>query len=442
MNGTLFFTAWTPGHGRQLWKTNGTAAGTVRLTRVSGPAGADPADLTVADGVLFFSAHDLRHGRELWKSNGTVAGTIMVRDIAPGRVGSNPLDITYAVGQQLPNPHNQVLVYFSASTAANGRQLWKSNGTLAGTVMVTNINPGRAGLRPEEIAPVAGKTAMFSGDDGMHGREPWVTNGTTSGTTLYEDLHPGPAGSDPEDITPQAFFAGIEAQFPIWYFSANDGTHGREFFVAYDSYPPAEVYNIKPGPESSDPGPFDSVAGETGLLAATTPAHGRELFDVPPPPLPPITDGPEPGTATEVAGLGPGRGSNPVLGPTNQIGLSPQPEPAARTYFAADLAGHGRQLWQADEAISFSPGEVGTIGFAIDGIRLVDRTHAADPGPKTWPRTMEAHRSPFSPDVPGRPVRPGQDGIEGDIDGDHAARQQSPAAFRPGDLLRRWHQAR
>ncbi len=131
-------------------------------------------------------------------------------------------------------------------------------------------------------------------------------------------------------------------------------------------------------PPSADPGPFDSVAGETGLLALTTATHGRELFDVQQPPLPPITDGPEPGTATKVAGVGPG--SNPVLGPTNQIGLTPEPEPVTRTYFAADLAGHGRQLWQADEAISFSPGEIGTIGFGIDGVRLVDGIRSADPG--------------------------------------------------------------
>src|SRR5215469_16435581 len=108
MNGKLFFTAWTPGHGRQLWRTNGTARGTVMLTHVPGPAGADPQDLTVADGVLFFSATDPRHGRELWKSNGAAAGTVMVSDIAPGRASSNPEHITYAVGQQMPNPPNQV----------------------------------------------------------------------------------------------------------------------------------------------------------------------------------------------------------------------------------------------------------------------------------------------------------------------------------------------
>jgi ELWxxDGT repeat protein len=372
MNGKLFFTAWTPGHGRQLWRTNGTATGTVMLTYVPGPAGANPQDLTVADGVLFFSARDPLHGRELWKSNGAAAGTVMVSDIAPGPAGSDPGDITYAVGQQLPDPSNQVLVYFSARSPGHGRQLWKSDGTAAGTVMVTDVNPGRGGLGPEDIAPAAGTTAMFSGDDGTHGREPWVTNGTTAGTTMYEDLNPGPAGSDPADITPAAYNVGILAQFAIWYFSANDGTHGREFFVAYDHDPPAEVYDINPGPASSDPGPFDSVAAETGLLAATTAASGRELFGVQQPPPPPMNRERQPGTATQVPGVGPGNGSDPVLAPANQIGTTPFLLPVTRTYFAGEDLGHGRQLWQADEVVTLSPGESGTVSFDVSGLRLVD----------------------------------------------------------------------
>jgi ELWxxDGT repeat protein len=382
MNGMLFFTAWTPGHGRQLWRTNGTATGTVMLTHVPGPVGANPQDLTVADGVLFFSASDPRHGRELWKSNGAAEGTVMVSDMAPGSAGSDPEDITYAVGQQLPNPANQVLVYFSARSPGHGRQLWKSDGTAAGTVMVTDVNPGRAGLGPEDIAPVAGTTAMFSGDDGIHGREPWVTNGTTAGTTMYEDLNPGPAGSDPADITPTAYDVGILAQFPIWYFSANDGTHGREFFVAYDHDPPADVYDITPGPASSDPGPFDSVAAETGLLAATTATSGRELFEVQQPPLPPPDVGRQPGTATQVPGVGPGSGSDPVLAPENQIGTTPFLLPVTRTYFAGEDPGHGRQLWQVDEVVTQSPGDLGTPSFDISGLRLVDDINPAGAGPQ------------------------------------------------------------
>ena len=71
MNGTLFFTARDGSHGRQLWKSDGTAAGTVMLTNVTGPLGAGPEGLTAADGELFFSASDPRHGRELWRSDGT-----------------------------------------------------------------------------------------------------------------------------------------------------------------------------------------------------------------------------------------------------------------------------------------------------------------------------------------------------------------------------------
>lgn len=382
MNGKLLFTAWTPGHGRQLWTTNGSAEGTVMLTHVHGPAGADPQDLTVADGVLFFSARGPLHGRELWKSDGTAAGTVLVSDIVPGPASSDPQDLTYAVGQQLPNPPDQVLVYFSAWSPGRGRQLWKSDGTAAGTVMVTDVNPGPDGLGPEDIAPVSGTTAMFSGDDGRHGREPWVTDGTTAGTAMYEDLNPGPAGSDPADITPQLFAAGILAQFPIWYFSADDGTHGREFFVAYEGDPPADVYDINPGPASSDPGSFDSVAADTGLLSATAATGDRELFGVEQPPLPPQVGGPQPGTAVEIAGVGPGMGSDPVLAPANQIGITPFPLPVTRTYFAADDAGHGGQLWQADESVARGPGEGGTISFGVSGVRLVDDINRAGADPQ------------------------------------------------------------
>jgi ELWxxDGT repeat protein len=381
MNGTLYFTAWSPRHGRQLWKTNGTAAGTVMLTHVAGPGGANPQDLTVADGVLFFSARDPGHGRQLWKSNGTAAGTTLAGDIVPGRAGSDPRDITYAIGQQEQSPPSQVLVYFSARDPGHGRQLWKSDGTAAGTVMITDVNPGSGGLAPQDIAPLVGPFAMLSGNDGVHGPEPWVTDGTTAGTRMYQDLNPGPAGSDPAQITPELLVAGFD-QVPLWYFSATDGTHGREFFVGYAA-PPTDVYDINPGPASSDPGPFDSVAQDTGLLAATGATGGRELFAVQQPPLPPAVFGRQPGTATKVAGVGPGRGSDPVLAPTSQIGVVTfLDDPVMRTYFAGDDAGHSRQLWQADELVTRGPGEGGTLSFRVASVRLVADLNPAGASPQ------------------------------------------------------------
>src|SRR5438876_992683 len=49
-----------------------------------------PQNLTDVNGTLFFSANDGVNGTELWKSDGTDAGTVMVKDINPGAGSSSP----------------------------------------------------------------------------------------------------------------------------------------------------------------------------------------------------------------------------------------------------------------------------------------------------------------------------------------------------------------
>jgi len=89
-------------------------------------------------------------------------------------------------------------LFFSADDGINGRELWKSDGTAAGTVMVEDINPGPATCFPSGIAS-GSLTAMcgtlfFSADDGTHGRELWKSDGTTAGTVLVKDINPGSGG--------------------------------------------------------------------------------------------------------------------------------------------------------------------------------------------------------------------------------------------------------
>jgi ELWxxDGT repeat protein len=61
-------------------------------------AGSNPANLANVNGVLYFQANDGTHGRELWMSDGSVAGTSLVKDIAPGAIHSNPSNLTNVAG--------------------------------------------------------------------------------------------------------------------------------------------------------------------------------------------------------------------------------------------------------------------------------------------------------------------------------------------------------
>src|SRR5262245_15405351 len=43
-----------------------------------------PSELAALGSTTYFIADDGFHGRELWKSDGTAAGTVLVKDIKPG----------------------------------------------------------------------------------------------------------------------------------------------------------------------------------------------------------------------------------------------------------------------------------------------------------------------------------------------------------------------
>ena len=61
-------------------------------------------------------------------------------------------------------------------------ELWTTDGTSAGTKMVKDIDPGADGSAPEELHAFNGDI-YFSADDGSHGRELWKSDGTAGGTT-------------------------------------------------------------------------------------------------------------------------------------------------------------------------------------------------------------------------------------------------------------------
>src|SRR5262249_21939355 len=91
VGGTAYFLIHDDFYSGGLWKSDGTAAGTVLVDRF-GPdqAFTSPQTLTAVGGNLFFTAFDPTHGVEVWKSDGTEAGTQLVQDIRPGGDPSYP----------------------------------------------------------------------------------------------------------------------------------------------------------------------------------------------------------------------------------------------------------------------------------------------------------------------------------------------------------------
>jgi trimeric autotransporter adhesin len=165
VNGILFFIV----NGNELWRSNGTAAGTVLVKKISEGSASCSCNMMVnANGTLYFAADDGITGRELWKSDGTTMGTQLVKDIYNGR-GQSFIRSLVALGST---------VYFVAYTNTTSG-LWRSNGTDAGTTLVKEIRA--ANLK------VYNNTIFFIGEGGVL----WKSNGTTAGTLAVKDFHPG-----------------------------------------------------------------------------------------------------------------------------------------------------------------------------------------------------------------------------------------------------------
>jgi ELWxxDGT repeat protein len=107
----------------------------------------------------------------------------MVKDINTASIGasSNPSGLIALAGH----------VYFSADNGVNGRELWKSDGTAAGTVLVKNIRPGKASSMSTLTASVLGNSLCFQANNGTSGSELWKSNGTAAGTVIVKNIRPG-----------------------------------------------------------------------------------------------------------------------------------------------------------------------------------------------------------------------------------------------------------
>ncbi len=260
----------------ELWVSHGEPGDAVRVADIApGDEPSNPQRITALRSRVVFSADDGLAGREPWVSNGTEQGTALLLDIRPGPEGSIPEETRLEGALRLGRR-----VYFPADDGVAGLELWRTNGTSAGTLPVADVNAGPGGSAPRPWVSWLGHL-YFSAWDPLHGRELWRTDGTAEGTELVIDLHPGPA-SGVSDIKNDPFFTRFRLPAIVWqgrlYFAGSDGRSGLELWSTDGTTAGTfRVRDIHPGAGASTPVDFTPL-GNRLLFSANDGQRGFELW--------------------------------------------------------------------------------------------------------------------------------------------------------------------
>jgi ELWxxDGT repeat protein len=307
-NGALYFSAFEPRRGGELWRYDGTNA-----TRISDinpdandaiklmPANSWPQELTVLNNAIYFSATSRTNPEnyELWKYDGaTVTQAANIHPDIGADHSSYPNQLTAfngslyfmandgATGYEL-NVHDGTStrlidlnpggpesssypklfvpfgtnLYFQAYTDDAGFELWKTDGTNA--TIVTNLNDGAESSFPQEMTVFQG-ALYFSATNSLYGTELWRFDGTN--VSLAADMNPA-GDSFPKDLI--VFGNSL-------IFSATDGIHGWELWK-FDGSTATMISDLN---ASGDSFPQNlTISGNSFFFSATTPETGYEVFE-------------------------------------------------------------------------------------------------------------------------------------------------------------------
>jgi len=248
----VWFLAQDQQHGREWWRSDGTQLGTgVAFETIAGNQSllgfGDTG--TANQDFLFFPGFTEAMGTELWISDGTVSGTRLLKDLNPGVEGSSLSSFMV---------HNNLVFFSSTSNGMVNTNLWVSDGTTQGTVKLAEMRTLK--LDHGTLLSPASERLFFTGDDKL-----WVTDGTPDGTYAIPSSRPFYFVENLTQIGDQAFFTYDDDEHykEVW---TSDGTSEGTFLLK-DIHPYLSSW------------PEDLVALRGYLFfTAGSPDYGREIW--------------------------------------------------------------------------------------------------------------------------------------------------------------------
>jgi len=406
LRGRLLLTV--PGSGAELWTSDGTRRGTRPLQEiVHGEGSATIRAAVMAGNRAFLIADDGVHGGELWTTDGTPTGARRLTDFA----AADPFQTSGLPGAAFAASGSRLLFFADdGGDFSHGNEPWWSDGTREGTDRLADLCPGPCSSAGAVLAPLqhfdTGKgEVLFSATTPASGRELWRTDGTAAGTFLVSDFCSGPCSSDPGDIKtlngfpPATLTAAVATgERALWTLEGGaeepvrltppgikvaGGNRLFDTFAAADAEFGDELWTTGGTPETtrmladlgrekesgSDP-VLLGAAGDRLIFTTYFPLDGRRLWS---------SDGTEAGTFP-LPGRGPRLRDEGLLSATA----------GGRTFLAGDLhGGQGRALWAVDGTpagtVRLTPPGV-TAGYHLIslGDRVVFSATDADHGEELW----------------------------------------------------------
>lgn len=201
----------------EVWRTDGTASGTEMVYSFPGAVVFFPREFTGVGDQVFFVANDGINGEELW-GNGP-DGTRLVADVASGGSSSSPSELVESGGK----------LFFAAYIVRVGPEIYVTDGVT--TRAASQFTSGGGFWRPNQLTEVGQRHIYFAADERPLGDEVWRSDGTLAGTALVADVHP----------TGSSAPTGFALSGGDLFFVADDGTTGRELWKHFPGATAQEV---------------------------------------------------------------------------------------------------------------------------------------------------------------------------------------------------------